>query len=152
MSFYDQNAGQIWPRNGTAPCKDFYPRSAPIYAPAMLAPSEANPGSTVPSGGFQARPIMIDPSPSFGEHDGLGGALMRVSQADTYDTSRNPWPAAGTSSEPNAAVGVMQMMRLQPSTSAHAGLSFATGAGPAMLYHAPPVFSAQSQPIYAIGL
>jgi len=152
VSFWQQNAEQVWPRNGTAPTKDYYPRSAPFYAPQRIAPSQENPSSVAPGGGYRATPLYVDVQPSFGEWDGLGGDLMRVSQADTYDTSMNPWPAAGTSSESNAAVGVMQMMRLQPTTSAHPGLSFATGGGPTMMFHAPPVFSAQSQPIYAVGL
>lgn len=152
MPFWKQNAAQEWPRNGTAPTKDFYPRSRTVYGPGMIPPSQENPSSTSVYGGYRAIPLQLVVEPSFGEHDALHGDLMRVAQADMYDSSQNPWPAAGTSSEPNAAVGIMQMMRLQPTTSAHPGLSFATGGGPTMLFHAPPVFSAQSQPIYAIGL
>lgn len=140
------------PRNGTAPCRNAYPRSAPIYQPNMNPESMENPGSTIPSDGFSARPNYVVVDVSFGDHDALGGALMRVAQADTYDTHMNPWPAAGTYEEPGAAVAVLQMMRLAPTTSAHPGLSSATGAGPTMLFVAPPVFSVQTTPIYATGL
>lgn len=152
MPFWKQNAEQEWPRNGTAPTKDYYPRSAPFYGPAMLAPSQENPSAVSAFGGYRATPLFVHVVPSFGDHDGLDGQLMAVAQADMYDSSQNPFPATGTSSEPNAAVGIMQMMRLQPTTSAHPGLSFATGGGPTMMFHAPPVFSAQSQPIFAVGL
>lgn len=140
------------PRNGTAPCRNAYPRSAPIYEPNMNPESMENPGSTIPSDGFSARPNYVGVDVSFGDHDALGGALMRVAQADTYDSSRNPWPAAGTYEEPGAAIAVLQMIRLAPTTSAHPGLSSATGAGPTMLFVAPPVFSVQTTPIYATGL
>lgn len=152
MAWYRQNAANGIPRGGIAPMRNHYPRSAPIYDAQMLAPSEENPSSTAPGGGYRAFPLGVGVVPSFGSWDGLGGRLMAVSQADTYDTSANPWPAAGTYEEPGAATAVLQMIRLQPTTSAHPGLAMATGAGPNMLFVAPPVFGYQTQPIYAVGL
>lgn len=152
MPAYMQNAPQQWPRNGTAPVKNDYPESVPIYAPAELPPSMTNAGSTVPSGGYQARPIFIDPTPSFGEHDALAGAIMKVSQADFYNSAVGAWPRAGVWDVPGAGVAAGGIPRLAPSTSAHPGLNMSTGAGPTMVFVAPPVFSVQSRPIYAVGL
>jgi len=153
MAFYQQNEANEWPRNGTAPVKDFYPLAYPVYAPQLIAPSQENPSSTSSYGGYRAVPLQVDVQPSFGDHDGLHGRLMAVSQADTYNSEPNPWPAAGVYDVPNGQIAVMEMMRLQPTTSAHPGLSTpASGGGPTMVFRAPPVFSAQSRPIYALGL
>ena len=152
MPFYQQNAAQEWPRNGTAPTRDNYPRSYTVYAPQAIPMSNDNPGSTTPSGGFNARPSIVDVVVSFGEHDGLEGALMKVAQADMYQSAVGPFPRAGTWEEPGAAIAALQLVRLAPTTSAHPGLAQATGAGPTMLYVAPPVFSMQTKPIYATGL
>ena len=140
------------PRNGTAPCRNAYPRSAPVYQPSMIPGSMENPGSTLPSDGFSARPNLLLVDVSFGDHDALGGQLMRVAQSDMYDSSQNPWPATGSYEEPGAAIAVLDMVRLAPTTSAHPGLQNATGAGPTMLFVAPPVFSIQTRPIFATGL
>jgi hypothetical protein len=150
VAYYHESPERIMPRNGTAPCKNAYPRSAPIYEPNMNPESMENPGST--RSGFRRFPGPVGELVNFGDHDALGGALMRVAQADMYDMHLNPWPAAGTYEEPGAAVAVLQMMRLQPTTSAHPGLAQSTGAGPTMLFVAPPVFSVQTTPIYATGL
>lgn len=152
MPFWRQNAEQVQPRNGTAPVKNAYPRSAPIYEPAMIPLGMENPGSTLPSDGFSARPSYIAVDVSFGDHDALGGRLMAVGQADLYDESRNPWPACGVWDQPGAAIAASAIVRLQPSTSAHPGLAQATGAGPAMVFQAPPVFTIQTRPIFALGV
>lgn len=154
MAFYQQNAGQIEPRNGTAPCRNAYPLSYPVYQPGMIAPSNENPGSTLPSDGFSAVPNFVAVNVSFGDHDALDGRLMAVAQADSYNSAVGPFPRAGTYEEPGAATAVLQMMRLAPTTSAHPGLSLGMGGGPGptMLFQAPPVFSVQTRPIYATGL
>jgi hypothetical protein len=151
VPFWKQNPNPNL-RNGTAPTRDYYPLSIPVYAPQMNPPSMENPGSTLPSDGFSARPNYVLVDVSFGEHDALGGALMRVAQADLYDSAVGAFPRAGTWEEPGAAVAVMQLVRLSPTTSAHPGLNLSTGPGPNMLFVAPPVFSVQTQPIYATGL
>jgi hypothetical protein len=151
----EQNAGDrpINPRNGVnGYSRNAYPRGVPVYAPAMLPMGTENPGSTLPSDGFSAHPNIVIVDVSFGDHDALGGRLMAVSQGDTYDASACPWPAAGVYDQPGAQVGILPLVRLQPTTSAHPGLASATGAGPAMLYRAPPSFSAQSVPIPALGV
>lgn len=152
MAFYQQNSRNIQPPNGTAPTKNDYPLSVPVYGPQGLPMAVDNPGSTQPSDGFRARPNLTVVDVSFGDHDALHGRLMAVSQADTYNSAIGPFPRAGTYEQPGAAIAVMQLIRLQPTTSAHPGLSLATGAGPAMVFQAPPVFTAQSKPIYALGL
>ena len=152
MSMYLQNSGQVWPRNGTAPVKDFYPLSVTEQGPQKLVEGTESAGSTLPSGGFRAIPAFVDVIVSFGRHDGLDGRLMEVSQADTYNSDPCPWPAAGTWEQPGGPIAASKIPRLQPTTSAHPGLASATGAGPAMLFVAPPVFTVQSQPIYAVGL
>ncbi len=155
MPFWQQNAGNEQPRNGTAPTRNDYPLSLPTYDAAMLAPSEENPSSTSGYGGFRAvpLPVVVD-GRNFGRHDGLGGRLMEVSQADSYNSAIGPFPRAGTYEEPGAATAVLNMIRLQPTTSAHpgAGIGVGGGPGPAMVFVAPPVFTYQTRPIYATGL
>ncbi len=152
MAFWKQNAAQENPRNGTAPTRNAYPFSITEQGPQRIAPAEANPGSTLPSDGFRASPSFIYLQPSFGRHDGLRGRLMEVSQADTYISPPQPFPRAGTWEEPGGPVAALQLVRLAPTTSAHPGLSQATGPGPTMIFTAPPVFSVQTRPIYALGL
>lgn len=158
MAFYGQNAPQQWPRNGTAPTRDYYPLSATFYGPQKLPPSQDNPGSTQPSDGFSAYPPNLTVvNVTFGEHDGLGGNLMRVAQADLYNSVPPPglgrFPRAGTWEEPGGTIAAAGIgLRLEPSTSAHPGLAQSTGAGPTMLFYAPPIFSVQTTPIYAFGL
>ncbi len=152
MAYYQQNARQMWPRNGTAPTSDNYPHSLPTYQPSELPPSMTNAGTTQPSGGFRAEPVHVYAPPVFGTHDALGGQLMRVAQSDGFNSAVGPWPRAGVHDEPGAGIAASAITRLAPSTSAHPGLTLATGAGPTMVYIAPPVFSVQSRPIYAVGL
>lgn len=143
------------PRNGTAPCRNAYPLAYTVYGPQALPLAMDNPGSTQPSDGFQAAP----PNPAgqgvtFGRWDGLAGRLMEVGQADMYMSAVpgvSPY-RAGTWEEPGGPIAASMLVRLQPSTSAHPGLSMATGAGPTMIFTAPPVFTVQSTPIYALGL
>lgn len=154
MPFWQQNAAQTWPRNGTAPVKDYYPLSRTIFAPQKLPQSNDNPGTTQPSDGFSAYPpnlTIVDVT--FGRHDALGGRLMEVAQADLYQSSDYPFPRAGTWEEPGGPIAAAGIgLRLAPTTSAHPGLASATGAGPTMVFNTPPVFSVQTKPIYAIGL
>lgn len=153
MAFYQQNAPNQWPRRGTAPTKDAYPASMTVYNPAGIPYAMENPGSTLPSDGFSAEPSFIQVNVSFGRHDGLAGRLMEVSQADLYTSMpAQPFPRAGTWEEPGGPIAASAIPRLDPTTSAHPGLAQATGAGPTMLFIAPPVFSVQSKPIYALGL
>ena len=42
MSMWLQNSGQVWPRNGTAPTKDFYPLSVTEQVAQPPAPFAAN--------------------------------------------------------------------------------------------------------------
>ncbi len=152
MAFYRQNEGNIPPRNGTAPCRDAYPYSVAVYGPAELPQSMTNAGTTQPSDGFRAAPGFTFNPPVFGRHDGLQGRLMEVSQADLYYSPPQPFPRAGTWEEPGGPIAASMLVRLEPTTSAHPGLTQATGAGPTMVFVAPPVFSVQSKPIYAVGL
>lgn len=152
MPFWQQNEAQVWPRNGTAPTRDAYPYSLAVYGPQEIPLSNENPGTTLPSDGFKAAPGFYAVNPSFGEHDGLEGRLMEVAQADLYYSPPQPFPRAGTWEEPGAAVAAINIVRLAPTTSAHPGLAQATGPGPTMLFTAPPVFSVQTKPIYALGL
>lgn len=143
------------PRNGTAPCRDAYPLAYTVYGPNMNPQSMDNPGTTQPSDGFSAwPPNSTNVSITFGRHDGLGGRLMEVAQADLYMSAVpgvSPY-RAGTWEEPGGPIAATQLVRLAPTTSAHHGLAQATGQGPAMIFTAPPVFTVQSTPIYAIGL
>lgn len=152
MPFWQQNVEQVWPRNGTAPVKDAYPLSVTVYGPQENPQAMENPGSTQPSDGFSARPNLTVVDVSFGDHDALGGRLMAIAQADMYNSDPCPFPAAGTWEEPGGPIAATQLVRLQPSTSAHPGLALATGAGPNMVFVAPPVFSLQTKPIYATGV
>jgi hypothetical protein len=152
MPEWGQNAAQVNNRNGSAPQRNDYPRGVPVYAPAMIPQAMENPGTTMPSDGFSAHPDLHRTVVSFGEHDELRGRMMEVSQADTYDASPNPFPANGVYDQPGAQIGILPLVRLEPSTSAHPGLALATGAGPVMIFRAPPAFSAQTTPIYALGL
>lgn len=157
MPFWQQNKRQVWPRNGTAPVRDYYPMSATFYGPQGITMSQENPGTTLPSDGFSAQPNYVAVNVSFGDHDALGGRLMAVSQADLYNSAPPPslgrFPRAGTWEEPNGPIAAAGIgLRLSPTTSAHMGLAQATGAGPTMVYVQPPIFSVQTTPIYALGL
>lgn len=155
MPAWRQNAAQIPPRNGTAPVKNAYPLSYTVFAPQEIPMSNENPGTTLPSDGFSARPNFVFVDVSFGTHDGLGGRLMEVAQADLYTQPPIGWtfPRAGTWEQPGGPITAAGIgLRLAPTTSAHHGLAQATGAGPTMAFTAPPVFSVQTKPIYAVGL
>ena len=77
---------------------------------------------------------------------------MDVPQADLYDSSRNPWPGNGVYDQPSALIGLLGLLRLQPTTSAHPGATLPPDYSPTTLFHAPPVFSLQTKPILAVGL
>jgi hypothetical protein len=95
-------------------------------------------------------------APYFGGHDELserGRGIMHVAQAGTYDASPNPWPNNGQYDRPNGLFAIFQgLMQKPPESSAHRGFSMPTGPGPSMLFHAPPIFSLQQQPIPAVGV
>ncbi len=134
----------IAPDNGYG-CSNNYPRSRAVYAPAALKPDSETMTQWSPYG-------TLDAVPYFGGHDELsqdGTGLMHVPQADLYDVSPNPWPNNGQYDVPNHYGG---FIRLPRSTSAHPGFSNPTGAGPVMLFHAPPIFSVQTTPIPAVGV
>jgi hypothetical protein len=121
----------------------------------MNPPAMENPGTTLPSDGFSAEPSYVHVNVSFGRHDGLRGRLMEVAQADLY--TQPPlgyaFPRAGTWEEPGGPIAAAGIgLRLAPTTSAHMGLSQATGPGPTMVFVTPPVFSVQTRPVYAVGL
>jgi hypothetical protein len=106
-----------------------------------------NPSQWTPFGTWQ-------PHPYWGGWDGLGGRLMHVAQADLYDVSPNPWPANQVLDQPGAAIAAVNgLLRLQPTTSAHPGLSMpAPLASPTMLFSPPPPGGQQTTPIYALGV
>lgn len=134
-------ARPMWPRN-PGMGRNVYPRSIPVYAPAELTPSSETPTRWTPFGTFVPRPY-------FGGHDGLGGRLMGVPQADLYNSDPCPFPANGVNDQPNAA---FHLIRLQPHTSAHPGASMSLGPEtPTMVYHSPPVWGMQTTPIWAVG-
>lgn len=129
----------------------------PVYAPAERQQDLGAPARWTPFGIFQPEYDAIA-APASGRAvaaarwDGLGGRLMDVPQADLYNSEPNPWPANGVYDVPNAQIGTIGLLRLQPTTSAHPGSSLSSEAGPTMLFHAPPVFGMQSKPILALGL
>lgn len=91
--------------------------------------------------------------PYFGGYDGLGGRMMHVAKADIYDASPNPWPNNGQFDRPNGLFSIFAgRMEKRHETSAHPGYTVPTGPGPSMLFHAPPLFSIQQQPIPAVGI
>lgn len=127
-------------------------RSVPVYAPELRQPDMGAPARYTIFGVQQPEYTGNGRAAEAGRWDGLRGRLMDVPQADTYDESPNPWPANGVWDEPGAQVGVLPLIRLQPSTSSHPGAQVTGGIGPSMLFHAPPVFGLQTQPILALGV
>lgn len=151
MSYYRQSAecpkfgtGQSHAASsGAAYGRDMYPLSRAVYGPEKLQPNMETPTRWTPFG-------LFVPTPYFGGHDGLHGRLMHVPQADMYDSSPNPWPANGVDDQPNAQ---FNLLRLEPTTSAHPGYSLPSYApSPAMVFQAPPIFGIQTVPIPAVGV
>lgn len=125
---------------------DRVPLSIPYDGAAEILPNSEVMQDWTPYGTKQARPF-------FGGWDPLsqaGRGLMHTAQAALYDASPNPFPNNGQFDRPNGFWA--GLLRLQPTTSAHRGAAQPTGAGPVMLFHAPPVFSVQSKPIPAVGV
>lgn len=121
------------------------PRSLPVEQAAALPPDMETATQWSPFGQF-------NPTPFRGGWDELsqeGRGMMANPQATLYDASPNPWPNNGQFDRPN---GIVALIRLQPHTSAHPGKTMPTGAGPAMLFRAPPVFTLQTQPVPAVGV
>ena len=140
MAYYRQNEPNTinrdpWPWHDR-------PKSVPIFRPGKRVPQMENNTEWTPYGLHVAHPY-------FGGWDGLGGRLMHVEQADGIDMSANPWPNNGVNDQPNAA---FILIHLDPTTSAHPGLSLPDSIGPAMVFHAPPVFGFQTEPIPAMGV
>lgn len=134
----------IWPENGVGHCNS-YPRSRAIYAPAEIIPDTETPTEWSPYFIAVAQPYFA----GWDELSQEGAGVMHVAQADLYDASPNPWPANGQFDHPNFFPG---LLRLEPTTSAHRGFAQPTHPGPPMLFHAPPVFTAQTTPIPAVGV
>lgn len=133
------------PTGGYGWCCNHYPRSVPVYRPQILPPNEEK-GTTWTKWG------IFSPRPYFGGWDALGGRMMAVPQADTYDSSANPPRAHGIADAPNEAMGSFQLTRLPPSTSAHPGANMPTGPYPAQFFLTPPLWGAQTQPTMAVGV
>lgn len=130
----------LWPRN--APSSLRSSRTAPVGGAAKLQPNSEVPTTWSPYGTFVPAPY----------HEGMPASLMAVAQAHTVDKAANPFPANGAWDVPNAQHAVAGIMRLKPTTSAHPGLTMATGAGPTMVFAAPPIFGYQTKPIMATGV
>lgn len=152
MAFYRQS--EACPKFGTAQGggsssgagwgRDNYPRSYAVDAPAKLLTNMETMTGWDPYNGLEA------PTPYRGGWDELGGRLMHVPQAGTYYTGPpNPWPANGVDDQPNA---YFNLVRLEPTTSAHPGYMNPTGPGPSMIFAAPPIFGIQTNPVPAFGV
>ena len=138
----------------------------PIINPQPHSITEQVPLSLVPHGAARLVPDMEEmtqwsaygifrPVPFFGGYDELseeGRGVMHVPQAGMYDASPNPFPNNGQFDRPNVIGITAAFLRLAPHTSAHPGFAMPTGAGPTMLFRAPPVFSIQTKPIPAVGV
>lgn len=126
---------------------DEVPRSVTVFEPAMILPETEETTEWSPYYFAVARPY-------FGGWDELsqkGNGVMHVPQADMYDPSANPWPNNGQWDRPNP-VG-LQLLRLKPTTSAHAGFSMTTKRGdPTSLFRTPPIFGLQTKPVPAVGV
>lgn len=134
-----------WPLGGLGWSCNQYPRSVPVYRPQILPPNEETTTEWSMWGTFAPRPF-------FGGWDALGGRLMGVPQADTYDSSQNPPRAHGLADTPNEAMASTTLMRLPPHTSAHMGNQIPTGPSPAHYFLTPPLWGAQTQPVMAVGV
>lgn len=126
-----------------------FPLSRALYAPQEQPPNMEAMTQWSPYG-------TLDAEPYYGGYDPLsesGHGVMHVPQADLYDASPNPWPNNGQYDRPNGLFSLFAgLLRLQHESSAHPGFMQPTGAGPTMLFHAPPIFSAQTTPIPAVGV
>lgn len=126
---------------------DRHPLSLPQEGAGRIIPNTEVMQDWTPYGSKQARPF-------FGGWDPLslaGRGIMHTAQARTYDASPNPFPNNAQFDRPNGFFS--GLLRLQPHTSAHPGRAMpASAPGPPMLFHAPPVFSVQVQPIPAVGV
>lgn len=139
----------------TRPIMNRAPHSVPNNVPLSLPYTEAV--AAHPDGaerGTQWSPYGIfQPRVYRGGHDPAsvaGDGLMHTERGDYFDASPNPWPNNGQFDRPNGFF--TGLLRLAPHTSAHPGRTMPTGAGPTMLFRAPPIFSIQQQPISAVGV
>ena len=152
MAGYRQNHGNVVNRAPDTQRQGSHSRTRALYGPAEILESSETPTRWTPFGMFVPQ-VQGGRASAAQRHDGLGGRLMDVPQADLLDSSRNPFPANGVADDPAMYQAIMQIIRLRPTTSAHPGLSLTSGeASPAMVFHAPPVFGLQTKPIYAVGL
>lgn len=126
---------------------DRHPRTAMVDAPARILQNSEVMQDWTPYGHKSAAPY-------FGGHDPLskaGRGIMHTAYAGTVDKHANPFPNNGQFDRPNAFWA--GLLRMQPHTSAHPGASMhAEAPGPPMLFHAPPIFGLQVQPIPAVGV
>ena len=152
MPGWRQNAPNVVNRAPDTQRAGSHLRSVPVYAPQLLQPNMETPTRWSPFGLFV--PMVAGGRAAAAQrHDGLGGRLMDVPQADFYNSEPNPWPANGVADDPMQYQAINQLIRLRPTTSAHRGLQLTSGeASPAMVFHAPPSFGLQTKPIYAVGL
>lgn len=127
---------------------DNTPRSEAIYGPAEILPDSEIATQWTPY-------FLAVAEPYFGGHDELsleGHGIMHVAQADLYDSSPCGWPQNSQYDHPNAIGMVGAVFRLKPHTSAHPGFAMSTKRGdPTSLFHAPPIFGLQTQPVPAVG-
>lgn len=160
MPGYMQNAPNEINRNPDSQRPGSHLPAYPVYAPEERQPDMGAPSRWTPFGGRDAaQPFYDGAGPGSGGRasmaarwDGLGGRLMDVPQADFYNSEPNPWPATGVYDVPNGAIGLIGLLRLQPTTSAHPGMSMPPDYSPTTLFHAPPVFTMQTKPIMAVGV
>lgn len=152
MAGYRQNAPNVVNRAPDTQRPGAHSLTRSLFGPAELIPDMGAPTRWTPFGIFSPQ-IPGGRAMAAQRHDGLGGRLMDVPQADLLDSSRNPFPANGVADDPAMVQAIAKQIRLKPTTSAHPGLSLTSGeATPTMVFHAPPVFGLQTKPIYAVGL
>ncbi len=150
MAFYRQNAAQainqqpVSDRQGT--------RGVTVYAPEMRQPNMVTATSYTSFGGYSPEYRGGGRGVNDLPWDGLGGRLMDTPQADMYNAEPCPANATGVWDEPNAWQGVIPLIRLQPTTSAHPGAGLDWTVSPPMLFHPPPVTGMQAHPILALGV
>ena len=151
MAFFRQNKPNVINRDPDSQRAGSHLPAYPVYGPEEWPPGMGAPARWTPFGNEQPAYTGGAAAAAVG-YDGLAGRMMRVPQADFYNSEPNPWPANGVFDQPGAWHAIIPHIRLEPTTSAHPGASISgSPAGPSMLFHAPPVFSMQTKPILALG-
>jgi hypothetical protein len=157
MPFYRQNQPNEINRDPDSQRAGSHLPAYPVYLPSEREPNLGASPRWTPFGEQQPHYDGAGPGAGgralmAGRWDGLGGRLMDVPQSDFYNAQPNPWPGSGVYDVPNGAIAASGIMRLEPTTSAHPGLTVPPDYSPTTLFHAPPVFSMQTKPILAVGL